>query len=78
MEVREPDLTVAHQGERIGELGVVVSQRTHFGAGQLDACFEGLQDLVVVERLAILRDGGCVLLRHDRSRSGVGECCPRA
>ena len=56
--------------ERIGELAVVFSKRTDLGPGKDDARLERLDDLIVMERPAILRDRllltrhACILLSH--------------
>src|SRR5215472_6429303 len=54
--VDEPDLTAARIGVGFRDRSLAAAQRFHLGAGKRDPGLEGLANLVVEPRLAILRD----------------------
>ena len=71
--VEEPDLAALLARIALPDRRLAAAQRLHLGAGQRDAGLEGLADLVVEARLAVVgRDlvvGSCPCLRHGPSLS---------
>src|SRR5215208_1372041 len=56
MDVVDPHFAAVHAGVAVAQVDVAFADRFHFGALELDAGLERLQDVVVVERLAVLSD----------------------
>src|SRR5215212_100827 len=65
--VLEPDLPLAHAGERLGERPLALPQRLDLRAGERDARLEALEDLVVAARPAV--GGDRLLARIGGSRT---------
>src|SRR4051794_29376382 len=53
MHIVQPDLAILHAGVAFAQVDLARSYGLDLGTGQRDAGLNGVQDLVVVERLAI-------------------------
>ena len=56
MDIMQPCLATANQNETVGKLAVILAKGPDFGSRQLDARLKALENLILVECAAILRD----------------------
>ena len=56
MDVVDPHLAAFDAGEAVAELDTFFADRLHLGAQERDTGFEGLDEVVVVVRLAVVCD----------------------
>src|SRR4029453_1441377 len=56
VDVVDPDLARLDASVAVAKVDVAAADRLHLGAQQRDTSLEGLEDMVVVEGLPILRD----------------------
>ena len=74
MNIVQPRLAPANQNETVGKLAIVLAKGSDFGSRQLDAGLEAFEDLVFVERTAILRDGLSFALHLTNTPSNACAC----
>ena len=74
MNIVQPRLAPANQNETVGKLAIVLAKGLDFGSRQLDAGLEAFEDLVFVERTAILRDGFSFALHLTNTPSSACAC----
>jgi hypothetical protein len=72
--VDEPDFAAAGVGIGLCDRGLPLAQRFHFGAGQCDAGFEGLANLVVEARPAVVGDHPQLAIRFRRHDPMLRPC----
>jgi proteasome lid subunit RPN8/RPN11 len=63
MRLEQPEFPIVHAGVGLGDLSLAFAQRLHFGPGEDQATFEGLEDLVVVAG-ATIRGDHAVAVRY--------------
>src|SRR5690606_8327205 len=69
----QPCLAVVDARERLGQAGLAVTDRFHFGAGQHEARLEALHDVIFVQRLPVPGERPLFgSVGHGRQSSGDG------